>query len=162
MDSAGKVVVALIVAVAAGYVGWRWLGGEREGGEARRYFYDLSEARLYEAPRDAFAPLEGIGGEPGDGVEAVVIACPEDPEATRTIAYLLTHTEEYKAKHDQKATTGGIEGITRDWISDNTLLREADGDTWHKASTREGAEIRMSAKRRCPNHDDQWMKSVLP
>lgn len=82
-----------LAAVAVVFVGRR-IGGLRESGEegATVWFYDQSERRLYEVPRDTIPPHRGIGGPEGDGVRAVVVAFrgEEADPARRRIAYLET------------------------------------------------------------------------
>lgn len=122
----------------------------------RADFYDLSEKKLFSAPRDAFAPIRGVGGEPDDGVEAVVIHCPECHD-TPEIAYLRTHTAEYKAKEEaSRASKAGIEGLTRDWIEEHTLVRLVDADSWHTTASPEGRAIVQGWKSKCPN--GHWKK----
>lgn len=119
-------------------------------------FYDLSEQKLFAAPRDAFAPITGIGGESNDGVEAVVIHCPECNDMPE-IAYLRTHTPEYKAKEEASRNSGrGIEELTRDWIEEHTLVRRVNGEAWHSTASPEGRAIVQGWKTRCTN--GHWKK----
>ena len=66
---------AALAVVAVAFVSKR-VGGFRKTGEegATTWFYDQSEKRLYEVPRDTIPPHKGIGGPSGDGVRAVVVA----------------------------------------------------------------------------------------
>lgn len=126
-------------------------------------FYDLSEKRLYSASRDAFAPIEGVGGEAGDGVEAIVVRCEQCPPEQHRVAYLQTHSADFKQRHDAAKAAGGapIAELTREYIAANTLVRSVDGAEWFATSTPEGSRIVRDWKRRCPQHG-RWEKPVRP
>ena len=127
-----------------------------------KFFYDLSEQKLYAEPRGSFAPLEGIGGESGDGVEAIIVGCPQCGEDKHRIAYLKSHTPEYKQKREEAKSAGRqIEGLTRPWIAQQTLVRRLDGSEWHTADSDEAAEILRGWRRRCDEHED-WERSQRP
>jgi len=153
----GAVVVILLIAGAV----WALTGGS--GSDVPKvYFYDLSEQKLFEASRDAFAPIDGIGGEPGDGVLAVVVRCPDCSDDQKRIAYLKTHTPEYKQKREDSRQTGEpIPGLTRQWILENTLVRRVDEEEWHIATSPEAGKISSSWKRRCAEHG-KWEKLCTP
>jgi hypothetical protein len=129
---------------------------------ARIYFYDLSEKKLYPVPRDSFAPEKGIGGESGDGVEAIVVRCPQCGAAGQRIAFLRTHTPEFKQRDEEGRRSGlGIPDITREYTSANTLVRPVDGTEWQKTSAKEGSKIVAGTKRRCATHG-QWEEVCMP
>jgi hypothetical protein len=155
-----KIALVVVVFAIAGGV-WALTAGSRSD-EPMKYFYDLSEKKLFTAPRDAFAPIKGVGGEPDDGVEAVVVRCPLcDPEQQR-VAYLTTHTPEYKQKREAaRQADERIPGLTREWIADNTLVRLVDGDEWYVATSPEGVKIVSGWKRRCAEHG-KWEKPCMP
>jgi hypothetical protein len=122
-----------------------------DGGNIRgevRYYYDLSEKKLFKGPRDGFPPLPGIGGEPDDGVLAVVVA-PQgkcaDPSAQR-IVYLETFAPELQNYHQTvaKAMADGTDqppAPDRKWVTDRTLVRRFTEEKWHAMSTREAMDI---------------------
>ncbi|MCG3128449.1 MAG: hypothetical protein CHACPFDD_03338 [Phycisphaerae bacterium] len=145
--------------VSAAFVFWSRRGAAPPGA----FFYDLSEKRLYAAPRDAFAPVEGVGGETGDGVEAIVVRCEQCPAELRRVAYLQTHSTEFKQRHDAAKAAGGapIAELTRAYIAANTLVRTVDGSEWFATSTPEGSRIVRDWKRRCPQHG-AWEKPLRP
>ena len=112
----------------------------------RAWYYDLSEGRLYAASLLGIPPLEGIGGERGDGVKAVVIA-PEgecsDADARR-IVYLLTYTDEYKRLKTQARETGEAnETADRGFQATSTLVKRVDDAEWVVANSPEGEAIVM-------------------
>lgn len=159
-SEASKIGVAVAALVIAAGI-WLLIGG---GGDEERtvYFYDVSEKTLYEAPHNAFAPLEGIGGEAGDGVEAIVVCCPECGAERQRIAYLKTHTAEFKRKRDEASRSGTrIEGLTRQWIAENTLVRFITGEEWHVAASPDGVNVVSSWKQRCAEHG-RWEKPCMP
>lgn len=138
-------------ALAAAAVIWLWPRGAYE--PPGSYFYDLSEKKLYAAPRNAFAPEDGIGGESGDGVEAIVFKCPQCPADRLETMYLRTHTPEYKRRHEEARRAGtAVEGLTREWESEHTLISRVDPIAWHKASSDEAIKIGSSRGGRCPEH----------
>jgi hypothetical protein len=153
-----------IIGIALAVVAFMFFGGGSGSTVPQAYFYDLSEEKLYSVPRDTFPPHRGIGGESGDGVEAIVFSCPQqlctDPDEPR-IAYLKSHTPEYKQKREEAEAKGeDIPGLTRDYISDNTLIRLPEGEQWHKASSSEGGDIVSGWKVRCSH--GKWVEAVFP
>ena len=153
-----KVVTAIAVAVVALAIVGRRVGGLRQTGEegAVVWFYDQSEQRLYQVPRDTIPPHVGIGGPKGDGVRAVVVAFrgDQDDPGKRRIAYLETCTPELKgllervrqARAAGKVIAGGIPPRDSDYFQTNSLVRSPDEAEWHASSSPEGRAI-MSAWR---------------
>jgi hypothetical protein len=157
-SDATKVGIAVVALAAAGGI-WAWQGGSDEPGT---YFYDLSEKKLYRVPRNTFAPHEGIGGKSGDGVAAIVVYCPECGREKQRIAYLKTHTSEYKRKREEAQAAGTkIEGLTRQYDAENTLVKLVDEKEWHKATSPEAIKMARDAKRRCQEHG-VWEKPCFP
>jgi hypothetical protein len=129
---------------------------------ARIYFYDLSEKKLYPVARDSFAPEKGVGGDAGDGVEAIVVACPQCGPSGQRIAFLRSHTPEFKQKDEEGRRSGlGIPDITREYSTANTLVRPVDGSEWFKTSSKEGSRIVAGTKQRCKAHG-QWEEVQMP
>jgi hypothetical protein len=158
---ARKLGLGIAILVTAGGV-WLLTAGGKDKSVRTAYFYDLSEKKLYEAPGDAFAPIKGIGGESGDGVEAVVVYCPKCGLEKKRIAYLKTHTPEYKRKKEEARAAGRtIEGLTRSWVAENTLISLVDPIEWHKATSEEGARIARDGRQRCPEHGE-WERPYRP
>lgn len=159
VPAAGYWAVLGVAVLAAGFVASRSAGTPGE----TQYFYDLSEKKLFVAGRWEFAPIAGVGGESGDGVEALVVACPQCSTSQRRVVLLTTHTPEFKQRNDiQRAgSASGAPEITRQYVNDNTLLRLPDGDKWHKASSPEAAKLVTGWKRKCATHGE-WEAPVLP
>ncbi len=143
-----------IVGAAVAVLGAAW--GLRSGPKGQgEFFYDLSEKRLFAAPRAAFAPIAGVGGPAGDGVEAVCVHCPVCGVKSKRIAYLRTHTPGYKQRQDAADQTGApIPDLTREYIEQNTLVRRLDSEDWHAASTPEGAKIVTGWRGQCAEHGE--------
>lgn len=147
-----KIGAAILLLGAAAVIAVGWGRGGRGNG-VTKYLYDLSEKKLYAAPASAFAPEPGIGGASDDAVEAVVLFCPECGRDKPQIAYLETHTPEYKAKRTAAQKAGvGVEGITHAYILKNTLVRAVDGDKWYVADTPEAVEIARRGRSVCSIH----------
>ncbi len=91
-----KLAAAGVVLAAAAVLGvTRWKSAFATGEDGvRTYFYDQSQKRLYAAPRGTLPPDPDVGGEPGNGVRAVVVAPSgaNADKATQRIAYLETYT----------------------------------------------------------------------
>ncbi len=151
----GIIVLSAVIVVAMTF-------SSRAESKPGRTFYDLSERRLYEAPGSAFAPEPGIGGAPDDGVEAVLVCCPECGPERRRIAYLRTHTLELKRRRAEIQSAGeNPPELTRDYISAHTLVRRIDEETWYPTSTPEGARIVSEWRQRCATHG-QLERPVRP
>jgi len=157
-----KITVACVALGVAVVLFVRGASSDSAAPRPGRFMYDLSEQKVYEATRDAFAPDKGIGGEPDDGVEAIMVVCPQCGESSRRIAYLQTHTPDFKARHETAAASAGvIDGLTRAYIAENTLVRTLEGNTWYPTSTPEGSAVVRDARRHCPTHGC-WEAVVRP
>jgi len=142
------VAVALAV-VAVGFVSKR-AGGFRKSGEegATTWFYDQSEKRLYEVPRNTIPPHRGIGGPNGDGVRAVVVAfrAEQDDPRKRRIAYLETYTPELKdllervqaARASGQAFKGRTPARDSEYFQTNALVKGPEESEWHASGSPEG------------------------
>lgn len=138
---------------------------------ARVWFYDQSEKRLYAASPDILPPDKGVGGKQQDGVRAVVVTprgSKSDPRSRR-IAYLQTYTSELKTLLDRvraaraagRPFEGRIPARDSDYFQTNTLVSRADDSTWHPTSTPEGQRI-MSEWRSWRGPDGQELILSTP
>jgi len=142
-----------LAAIAAAALLMGRISGFRSVGEegARVWFYDQSEQRLYETPRDTVPPHKGIGGTGGDGVRAVVFAFrgQENDAAKRRIAYLETNAPELKAifeklrvaRTEKRPYQGPMPSRDSDFFQTNTLVRLVDEPAWHPLGSPEGRRI---------------------
>ncbi|HUN81640.1 MAG TPA: hypothetical protein VMV81_09050 [Phycisphaerae bacterium] len=119
--------------------------------EARVWFFDQSEKKLYAMPRETVPPDVGIGGERDDGVRAMVVAERGEDGSTknRRIAYLETYKpdlkklfEEMRAAHAAGHKYDGKRpGRDDPFVRENTLVRRENESTWHDMTTPEGKAI---------------------
>lgn len=115
--------------------------------DARVYFYDQSEHRLFAASRDTIPPEAGVGGESGDGVRAIVVS-PRDNHAATRIAYLETYTLELRerlvAVRDSKRNEATpIKAPSGDdpFVLRHTLVKRESDQTWFDLTTPTAREI---------------------
>ena len=163
---------AVLAIVAVAFVSKR-VGGLRKTGEegATIWFYDQSERRLYEVPRDTIPPHKGIGGPSGDGVRAVVVAfrSEQSDPSKRRIAYLESCTPELKdllemiraARASGQAFKGRIPSHDSDYFQTNSLVKGLEETEWHASSSSEGRRA-MTAWRSWRGPDGQPPVACLP
>ena len=145
-------VAAVLAVLAVTFVTQR-VGRFRNHGEdgAAVWFYDQSEKRLYEAPRDTIPPAEGIGGPRGDGVRAIVVAfrAEQGDPRKRRIAYLETNTPELKtllekikaARAVGQAFAGPVPARDSDYFLTNSLVKSPAESEWHASNSPEGQQL---------------------
>jgi len=145
-----KLVSAVALAVVAVAFVSKRVGGFRKTGEegATTWFYDLSEKRLYEAPRETIPPHEGVGGPSGDGVRAIVVAFRSDQSdpGKRRIAYLETYTPELKALLEKVKAAhaagqrfrGDLPARDSAYFQTNALVKGSKEAEWHAIGSPEG------------------------
>lgn len=152
LDAHARRVAAALALVAVAFVS-KQVGGcrkTREEGATTR-FYDQSERRLYEVPRDTLPSHKGIGGPNGDGVRAVVMAFrsqQSDPSKWR-IAYLETYTPELKdllekvqaARASGQAFKGRIPARDSEYFHTNSLVKGLAETEWHASSSPEDRRV---------------------
>ena len=121
---------------------------------AKRYFYDLSEQRLYAVKVGGPIPDPGVGGASNDGYPATVIACGDCGDAaSRRAAYLEQPTPELQqwTREAEAAKERGepSEMPARSFFTENTLVRLVEGDEWHTLASADGAAISENANKKC-------------
>ena len=148
-----KVATAVILAaVGVGFIASHLHAAWRSGEEcAKVWFYDQSEKRLYEAPRDTVPPDKGIGGPSEDGVRAVVVAFRGEQSDLhkRRIAYLETHTPALKQLLDRardahaagRAFMERIPPRDSNYFRTNTLVKRVEETEWHLTGSAEGRAV---------------------
>src|SRR6266540_2589731 len=87
-----------IVLLAGAAFRFRSFLSERAQSSEDAYFYDLSERKLFAAPRTRVPPIRGINNEELDGMRAIVVSASGDPKdkANLKIAYLEKYAPELK------------------------------------------------------------------
>jgi len=142
----GLLVLALL-AVAAVLV-TKSLRGQRSDSDGAVYFYDLSEKKLFAAPRSSVPPIRGINNTEEDAVRAIVIATNGNPREKKQIqiAYLEKYTPELKAQIEalRKAEAAGQSTagmIASGAVPKNTLVRRLTDADWVLMTSLAGERI---------------------
>jgi len=136
-----KLLLALALLGGAAFLLARFL--RRDGGVAENtFFYDLSEKKLFAAPREALPPIRGLNNAEEDAVRAVVIAPSGNPEdkAGRKIAYLEKYAPELK-QHLEKVRAGKAEPLPSKARNGYRFVKRVDDPEWHPLSSPEGEKI---------------------
>lgn len=136
-----KLVLALVLLGGAGILFARFLKQDSGVGE-NEFFYDLSEKKLFAAPRDSLPPIRGINDAEEDGVRAVVIASGSKPDdkAARKIAYLEKYAPELK-QHLGKVRAGEAEPLPTRVRNGYRLVKRVEDEVWHPLNTPQGEKI---------------------
>ena len=136
------VMVLLSIAAASTIRYFRNRGGDADG---MVYFYDLTEQKLFPAPRPSVPPIRGINNAEQDGVRAIVISDSGNPKDKKHqhIAYLEKYTAEIKAQFEavRQGGAGGQVAVRRDAVPANTLVRRLNEPEWHPMNSPEGEKI---------------------
>jgi hypothetical protein len=142
-----QTIAAMTLLIVAGWLVFRAWHGTGEQGE-RVYFYDVSEQKLFPAPRAAVPPIRGINNADEDGVRAIVVSPTGDPRdrKQRRIAYLEKYSPQLKQMFEavRRAeaageSTAGVLG--RGAVPANTLVRRVNEQAWHLMTSAEGEKI---------------------
>jgi len=140
-------VFAIALLAGAGVLALRFFRDRRQT-EELAFFYDLSEKKLFTAPRTVVPPIRGINDDTPDGMRAVVIATSGDPhdKTNRKIAYLEKYGPELKRQVE--AMQSGEESslpagarITRGAAQSFTFVRRVDEDMWYPLNSPEAEKI---------------------
>ena len=139
-----------MIAVAA-VVLVRFFRDQGSSGELAFYF-DLSEQKLFTAPRILVPPIRGLNDATEDAVRAVVISTNGNPKdkASRTIAYLEKYSPELKQQLEamQKAQGGDLAAtppvrgrIDRVTAQAHRFVRRPSESEWHPLNSPEAERI---------------------
>lgn len=147
-SKAMQVGLAVVLLAVAGVLLVRFWRGQSKDTDGVVYFYDLSEQRLFTAPRSAVPPIQGINDAEPDGVRAVVISATGNPREKKNIqiAYLEKYTPELKAQIEalRRAEAAGqstIGMIGHGVVPKNTLVRRLTDPDWVAVTTPAGERI---------------------
>lgn len=113
--------------------------------DGKVYFYDLSQQKLFAAPRSSVPPIRGIDNDEQDGVRAIVISENGNPadRKHRRIAYLEKYTPQLKAQFEaiQKNGVDGTTSLRREDVPASTLVRRLTDRDWYPMNSAEGEKI---------------------
>jgi hypothetical protein len=122
--------------------------GDRGQADENAYFYDLSERKLFVAPRTLVPPIRGINNNEPDGMRAIVISPSGNPKdkASQKIAYLEKYAPELKQQfeamqsgQESGAPAGGR--IGRGAAQSFIFVRRLNEETWHPVNSPEAEQI---------------------
>ena len=135
-------IVLLVAAVALIVTNLLTRTGDADG---KVYFYDLSQQKLFAAPRSSVPPIRGIDNDEQDGVRAIVISENANPadRKHRRIAYLEKYTPQLKAQFEaiQKNGAGATTSLRREDVPASTLVRRLTDRDWYPMNSAEGEKI---------------------
>jgi hypothetical protein len=112
------------------------------------YFYDLSERKLFVAPRTSVPPREGVNKGEFDAVLAMVIStngnC--DDKKSRGVAFLQKYSPQLKQQMEAVQRAGAAAGsleleIGRGQAGDHIFVRRLSEDKWYTQASPEGQKI---------------------
>lgn len=137
-----KLLLAGLLLALAGVAWLRW-GGSSSSGTDRAWFYDLSEGRLFTAPRTAIPPIRGLNDDREDAVRAVVISTNGNPRdrAARTIAYLETCSPELKRQMEAARAAGESPPMGRGLAQAHRFVRRLHDRQWYPLTSPEAERI---------------------
>jgi len=139
--------LAVVLLAGAAFRLNRFLGERGSSGE-NAYFYDLSERRLFVAPRTLVPPIRGINNDEPDGMRAIVISTSSNPndKASQKIAYLEKYAPELKQQFEamqsgKEAAASSTSRISRGAAQSFIFVRRLNEETWHPVNSTEGERI---------------------
>ncbi len=139
--------LALVLLAGAAFRFSHFLG-QRGQTDENAYFYDLSERKLFVAPRTLVPPIRGINNDEPDGMRAIVVSTSANPKdkASQRIAYLEKYGPELKQQfeamqsgQESQAPSGGR--IGRGAAQSFIFVRRLNEETWHAVNSTEGEKI---------------------
>ena len=142
-------MLALAVVLLAG-AAFRLVHFMRERGHSDElaYFYDLSERKLFVAPRTLVPPIRGINNDEPDGMRAIVISTSGDSKdkTGQKIAYLEKYAPELKEQFEaiqsgQESRAPSGSRISRGAAQSFIFVRRLNEATWYPVNTMEGEKI---------------------
>jgi hypothetical protein len=135
-----KISVAVVLLAIAGLGMFRYFHRD-EGVSEETFFYDLSEKKLYAAPREALPPIRGLNGPEEDGVRAVVISRGNpDDKSSQTIAYLEKYAPELKRSLED-VRAGKAEPLPSALRNGYRFVKRLEDADWTRVNTPEGQKI---------------------
>jgi hypothetical protein len=140
-SNSAKVLLAVVLLAGAGFGFYRFFRSDT-GVSEKTFFYDLSEKKLFAAPRESLPPIRGLNDTQEDAVRAVVICTsgnPDDP-ANRKIAYLEKYAPELKHAL-QEVRAGKAEPLPSKIRNGYRFVKRAEDEEWHAVNSPAGEKI---------------------
>jgi hypothetical protein len=136
-----KLALALVLLGSAVVLALRFLRQD-DGVAETTFFYDLSEKKLFAAPREALPPIRGLNDAEEDAVRAVVIAPNGNPKdvANRKIAYLEKYAPEFKRQLEQ-VRDGQANPLPRGSRNAYRFVKRVEDAEWRALNSPEGEKI---------------------
>jgi len=142
-------MLALAIALLAGAAfRFSMFLSQRSPSDENAYFYDLSERKLFVAPRTLVPPIRGINNDEPDGMRAIVISTSGDPKdkAGQRIAYLEKYAPELKQQFEamqsgQESRVPSGSRISRGAAQSFIFVRRLNEETWYPVNSVEGEKI---------------------
>lgn len=146
-----KLLVAVGMIAGAAVVVFCFVREQRPS-EELAYYYDVSERKLFTAPRTLVPPVRGLNDAVEDAFRAVVISTSGNPrdKASRHIAYLEKYSPELKEQVEamQKAQAGDATAppppkarIDRVAAQAHRFVRRLTDSEWHPLNSPEAEKI---------------------
>ena len=140
-------VLAVVLLAGAAFRFSHYLG-ERGHADENAYFYDLSERKLFVAPRTLVPPIRGINNDESDGMRAIVISTSGKPKdkASQRIAYLEQYAPELKQQFEamqsgQESRAPSGSRISRGAGQSIIFVRRLSEETWYPVNSPEAEKI---------------------
>jgi hypothetical protein len=126
-----KLGLAVVMLGAAGFFLVRFFRQD-DGVSEKTYFYDVSEKKLFTAPRTSVPPIKGISDAVEDGVRAVVISTTGNcrDKSSLKVAYLETFSPELKQQMETAQRTGGSPLMSRAMALGHRLVKRPTDANW--------------------------------
>ncbi|MEK7686574.1 MAG: hypothetical protein AAB466_14250 [Verrucomicrobiota bacterium] len=137
-----KLLAAVLMLGAAGLLFFRFLRNS-QGASEKAFFYDLSEKKLFTAPRTAVPPIKGINNADEDAVRAVVVTTTGNPrdKSSWKIVYLERYSPELKQQMEAAQASGGSPPMGRGLAQAHRFVRRLTDAQWFPMNSSEAEQV---------------------
>lgn len=141
-NDALKLLAVFLILGLAGWLLWRNFR-TNDGVSEKAFFYDLSEKKLFAAPRTAVPPIKGINDQTEDAMRALVVSTSGKPEdkSSWVIAYLEKYTPELKRQMEEAQRTGSSPPMGRGLAQSQRFVRRLSDTEWFALDSPEGEKV---------------------